>query len=100
MAALQQLREKILKTSGCATTLGFGPRFQHSTGQLHKGGANNGLFIQIVADSVQDAEIPNEGMTFAILERAQALGDFEALIAKERRAIRLNLGSKRIEDLF
>ncbi len=91
---LQSVREEILKQTTCATTLGFGPRFQHSTGQLHKGGANNGVFIQLVANSAQDAEIPNEGMTFAILERAQALGDFEALMAVNRRAIRIDLGNQ------
>ncbi len=92
LGSLQAVREQILMQSGCATTLGFGPRFQHSTGQLHKGGANNGVFIQIVANSPQDAEIPNEDITFAVLERAQALGDFEALLAVDRRAIRIDLG--------
>ena len=92
LAQLQAFREKILKTTNCATTLGFGPRFQHSTGQLHKGGANNGVFLQLVADAPRDAEIPGEGMSFATFERAQALGDFEALLAMDRRAIRLNLG--------
>lgn len=89
---LQAVRKQILDLSGCATTLGFGPRFQHSTGQLHKGGANNGVFVQLVANCPEDAEIPNEGMTFAVLERAQALGDFEALLAMDRRAIRIDLG--------
>jgi transaldolase/glucose-6-phosphate isomerase len=91
---LQSLRKEILKQTACATTLGFGPRFQHSTGQLHKGGANNGVFIQIVANSPTDVEIPNEGMTFAVLERAQALGDFEALMAVNRRAVRIDLGNQ------
>ena len=99
-ADLQNVRAWILKETQCATTLGFGPRFQHSTGQLHKGGANNGLFIQLIADAPQDIEIPNEGITFSILEKAQALGDFEALLAKERRAIRINLGSKAVTDLL
>ncbi len=90
---LQSVRKQILDLSGCATTLGFGPRFQHSTGQLHKGGANNGVFVQLVANCPEDAEIPNEGMTFSVLERAQALGDFEALLAMERRAIRIDLGA-------
>ncbi len=99
LEALQAFREEILTATNCATTLGFGPRFQHSTGQLHKGGANNGVFIQIVADSPRDAEIPGEGMTFATFERAQALGDFEALLAMERRALRLNLGNAPLEIL-
>ena len=72
---LQNLRSVILRTTGCATTAGFGPRYLHSTGQMHKGGPNSGLFIQIVADQQKDLEIPNEGLSFGILERAQALGD-------------------------
>ena len=58
-----------------ATTLGYGPRFQHSTGQLHKGGANNGVFIQLVADDQVDVPIPDEPYTFSVLKSAQALGD-------------------------
>ena len=58
---------------GLATTVGFGPRFLHSTGQLHKGGANNGLFLVITADPVQDVEIPQEGLSFGTLEHGQAL---------------------------
>lgn len=85
----QNLRSMILRTTGCATTLGFGPRFQHSTGQLHKGGTNNGLFIQIVADYQEDEEIPNEDLSFRVLERAQALGDLESLTANQRRVIRI-----------
>ncbi len=87
--SLQKLRAGIATASGCATTLGFGPRFQHSTGQLHKGGTNNGLFIQIVSDSNEDYVIPNENMTFGILERAQSLGDLESLTVNGRRAIRI-----------
>ena len=97
--SLQAFREDILTATNCATTLGFGPRFQHSTGQLHKGGANNGVFIQIVADSPRDAEIPGEGMSFATFERAQALGDFEALLAMDRRALRINLKKAPLEIL-
>ena len=88
-AWLQNLRGIILRSTGCATTLGFGPRFQHSTGQLHKGGTNNGLFIQIVADYDEDIEIPNEDLSFIVLERAQALGDLESLTANGRRVLRL-----------
>jgi transaldolase/glucose-6-phosphate isomerase len=88
---LQKLRKAIQKMTGVATTLGFGPRFLHSTGQLHKGGADNGVFIQITADPSQDLDIPEEGITFGVLERAQALGDLEALQARGRRAIRVHL---------
>jgi transaldolase / glucose-6-phosphate isomerase len=88
---LQRLRLAIRKRTGLATTVGFGPRFLHSTGQLHKGGANNGLYLQITAEPVQDLAIPGWGLTFGIIERAQALGDLEALLAHERRAIRVHL---------
>ena len=92
-ASLTALRSAIRQHTHCATTVGFGPRFLHSTGQLHKGGADNGLFIQITADPAADAEIPTENMSFGTLERAQALGDFEALLARERRALRIHLPS-------
>lgn len=100
ITALQNLRRTILETTKCAVTLGFGPRFQHSTGQLHKGGKNNGLFIQLVADCPQDAEIPNENLSFAVLERAQALGDFESLMANNRKAVRIDLDGKSIDSLI
>ncbi len=97
---LQKLRKMILDRTGCATTLGFGPRFLHSTGQLHKGGANNGVFLQITASPPEDLEIPNMGITFGTLELAQALGDLEALLSRGRRAIRVHLTVGRIEDLL
>jgi hypothetical protein len=75
-----------------ATTLGYGPRFLHSTGQLHKGGANNGLFIQITADDAHDLPIPGEPYSFSVLKQAQALGDLHSLVSKQRRVLRLNLG--------
>lgn len=90
-AALTELRLKLRAQTGCATTVGFGPRFLHSTGQLHKGGAENGLFLQITADSTSDFDIPGQGMTFGTLERAQALGDYEALAARSRRILRVHL---------
>jgi transaldolase/glucose-6-phosphate isomerase len=89
---LQTLRKYILQESGRATTLGFGPRFLHSTGQLHKGGANNGVFIQITQDDPSDLPIPGLDYSFGVLARAQALGDLEALLARDRRAIRIHLG--------
>jgi transaldolase/glucose-6-phosphate isomerase len=88
---LTRLRESILSEVSVATTLGFGPRFLHSTGQLHKGGPDSGVFIQITADVAEDIEIPNEGMTFGVLEKAQYLGDFEALQARNRRLIRIHM---------
>ena len=90
---LDSLRLSIQQKTGLATTLGFGPRFLHSTGQLHKGGANNGLFIQITTDVETDIEIPTQGMSFGTLERAQALGDYAALDASGRRVLRLHVAS-------
>jgi transaldolase/glucose-6-phosphate isomerase len=92
-AALAKLRFAIGVKTGCATTVGFGPRFLHSTGQIHKGGPDSGLFLQITAEPTEDLEIPGQGMSFGILERAQALGDYEALAARGRRILRLNLSS-------
>jgi len=88
---LTRLRGNILSEFKTATTLGFGPRFLHSTGQLHKGGPKKGVFVQITADPSEDVEIPNQDMTFAVLEKAQALGDYEALESRGRRLIRIHL---------
>jgi transaldolase/glucose-6-phosphate isomerase len=90
-AKLTALRERILKDTGKATTLGFGPRFLHSTGQLHKGGANNGLFLQITQADAEDLAIPDADYSFSVLARAQSLGDLDALKSRDRRAIRINL---------
>jgi transaldolase/glucose-6-phosphate isomerase len=90
---LTELRLAIREKTGCATTLGFGPRFLHSTGQLHKGGPDSGFFLQITSEPVEDLRIPGQKMSFGILERCQALGDFEALAARNRRILRLHLSS-------
>ena len=74
-----------------ATTFGYGPRYLHSTGQLHKGGPNRGLFIQVTADPRQDLPVPGEPYTFSTLIRAQADGDLLALHKHGRRAIRLHI---------
>jgi transaldolase/glucose-6-phosphate isomerase len=89
--ALQALRVAIRAKTGSAVTAGFGPRFQHSTGQLHKGGPKNALFIQITADPAVDMEVPTQGLTFGTLIRAQALGDYEALIEAGRKVLRVHL---------
>ena len=93
MDALQALRVAIREKTKCAVSAGFGPRFQHSTGQFHKGGPNKGLFLQVVYDAANDFEIPTQGMTFGTLIRAQALGDYEALVAAGRRTLRVLLSS-------
>jgi len=91
--ALQKMRIAIRAKTGNAVTAGFGPRFQHSTGQFHKGGPKNALFLVLTAEPDKDFEIPTEGMTFGTLIRAQALGDFDALIEAKRKAIRIHLPS-------
>jgi len=91
--ALQNMRVAICAKTGNAVTAGFGPRFQHSTGQFHKGGPKNALFIQITAEPALDMEIPTEGLTFGTLIRAQALGDYEALVESGRKVLRVHLSS-------
>ena len=102
---LQKFRTKIQKEYKVATTVGFGPRFLHSTGQLHKGDAGNGLFIQIVSQNKTDVDIPNEAgdeksdMTFNVLVNAQALGDRAALLENKRNVIRFDISEKITEDI-
>jgi len=92
-AELQKLRTDILDRYRVATTFGFGPRYLHSTGQLHKGGADNGAFIIVTCDHSPDLAVPDAAYTFGSLERAQALGDFASLSAKGRRVVRFNAAS-------
>ncbi|MDQ6932582.1 MAG: bifunctional transaldolase/phosoglucose isomerase [Candidatus Eremiobacteraeota bacterium] len=95
---LQTLRTGIRDAFKVATTVGFGPRFLHSTGQLHKGGPNTGVFLQFTADPPYDMQIP--GMVkFGLLERAQALGDFESLDKRQRRGARIHIIGKSDEAL-
>jgi transaldolase/glucose-6-phosphate isomerase len=92
-AILTELRQALRQMAGYATTVGFGPRYLHSTGQMHKGGPDTGLFLQITVDPEKDLGIPGQKMSFGTLERGQALGDYEALAARGRRILRLNLKS-------
>jgi transaldolase / glucose-6-phosphate isomerase len=93
-AALQRLRTAIRDHRKVATTLGFGPRFLHSTGQLHKGGPNTGVFIQITCDDSEDVAIPGQPFTFSVLKRAQAAGDLQSLRSHGRRVIRLHVSGE------
>jgi len=89
---LQQMRMKLRNKLKVATTLGYGPRYMHSTGQLHKGGPNRGVYIMFTYEAEDDLPIPGKEYGFAILQRAQALGDFRSLNDKNRRVIRVHLG--------
>jgi transaldolase/glucose-6-phosphate isomerase len=92
-APLQSMRHAVRDAYKVATTLGYGPRFLHSTGQLHKGGPNRGVFLQITADDANDLAIPAAPYSFGVLKDAQAQGDFEVLARRERRALRIHLGA-------
>jgi transaldolase/glucose-6-phosphate isomerase len=81
-----------------ATTTGYGPRFLHSTGQLHKGGPTSGLFRQLV-DAPDELPIPEAGHGFGELIRAQAVGDYLALVERGRRVLRVRLGEDRYTGL-
>jgi transaldolase/glucose-6-phosphate isomerase len=91
-AELQALRHAVRDALGVATTVGYGPRFLHSTGQLHKGGPPSGVFLQITADPREDVEIPGQRFSFGVLASAQARGDFEVLAGRGRRLLRAHLG--------
>jgi transaldolase / glucose-6-phosphate isomerase len=92
-AALSRLRAALLECTNVATTFGFGPRFLHSTGQLHKGGPNTGLFLQIVDRPNVDVPVPGTDYTFGTVIRAQSVGDYQALRQKGRRVLRVDLGA-------
>ena len=91
-ALLARIRVAIRERTGVATTAGYGPRFLHSTGQLHKGGPDSGVYVQLTADDPNDIQIPGESYTFGTLKRAQALGDLRSLQSRARRVVRLHLG--------
>lgn len=91
--ALQNVRLAVTAATGAATTVGVGPRYLHSTGQYHKGGPDTGVFVVITGEDATETEIPGAGYSFAVLKRAQALGDVQALAAHSRRVIRLHLGA-------
>jgi transaldolase / glucose-6-phosphate isomerase len=89
---IQKIRMHLRDATRCATTTGYGPRFLHSTGQLHKGGPASGVFLQLTAPDSRDVEIPGEPYSFSTLKQAQALGDFRSLSTRARRALRVDLG--------
>jgi RpiB/LacA/LacB family sugar-phosphate isomerase len=96
---LQELRTLLRDRLRVATTVGFGPRYLHSTGQLHKGGRANGLFLQITGEDKDDMAIPGSGYGFATLKAAQALGDLQTLRDAGRRVVRVHLTGKQPQAL-
>jgi len=90
---LQAMRRQLRARFGVATCVGFGPRFLHSTGQAYKGGPNSGVFLQITCAEATDLPVPGHDYTFGVVKAAQARGDFEVLVARERRVLRVHLGT-------
>ncbi len=100
---LEALRQVICRRTGMATTVGIGPRFLHSTGQMHKGGPNSGLYIQLLKEPSYDMDIPGtqgtHALSFGTLQAAQAMGDAEALKKEGRQILRVQLGREPIAAL-
>jgi hypothetical protein len=90
-AAITELRQQLRDRTKCTTTFGYGPRYLHSTGQYHKGGPPNGLFIQLFQPAEEDIEIPEAGYTFEHLKSAQALGDMQTLRAHGLDVVRIDV---------
>lgn len=97
--ALLALRDKIMNKTKRSVLFGYGPRYLHSTGQLHKGDGNNGVFLIVSVDPKQDIKIPGQKYTFGQLCNAQALGDFQALQEKGRRVVKLHLTQPLLENI-
>jgi transaldolase / glucose-6-phosphate isomerase len=98
-AAVADLRAAIRARTGCTTTFGYGPRFLHSTGQMHKGGPPTGLFLQVVHDGEEDVEIPEAGYSFGHLKNAQAVGDLQTLRNHGLKAVQVRLEGDPVEGL-
>ena len=96
---IDHIRRQVAEKYGIATTAGFGPRYLHSTGQLHKGGPNSGLFLQLTADHATEIPIPGRPYNLNALADAQAAGDLQALRNRGRRAIRIHLGQDPAAEL-
>jgi len=99
LSNFSKIRKQLTKKYKTPTTLGFGPRFLHSTGQLHKGGKNNGHFLVITREKSLDLPIPHEGITFGALQNAQAIGDVRALEKMSRHVMWIHLKQKNIDEL-
>jgi transaldolase/glucose-6-phosphate isomerase len=92
-AALSQMRHAVRDSKRVATCLGFGPRFQHSTGQAYKGGPNSGVFLQVTSEEAHDLPVPGQKYTFGVVKLAAARGDLAVLAERGRRLLRIHLGS-------
>ncbi|MFN3420066.1 MAG: bifunctional transaldolase/phosoglucose isomerase [Pyrinomonadaceae bacterium] len=99
MALCNEIRRVVLERTGNATCLGFGPRFLHSTGQAYKGGPNTGVFLQITADDEFDLPVPGQKFTFGVVKSAQARGDFQVLLDRHRRALRVHIAGSVADGL-
>ncbi|PJF34678.1 MAG: transaldolase [Candidatus Thermofonsia Clade 1 bacterium] len=99
IAQLETLRRQLRHVLRRAVTLGFGPRYLHSTGQLHKAGCDKGVFLQLTVDDPEALPIPNLPYSFSVLKQAQAEGDYEALQSRGRRIVRLHLGADPMRGL-
>ena len=97
--ALQTMRHAVRDKRRVATCLGFGPRFLHSTGQAYKGGPNSGVFLQITCEDATDLPVPGQRYTFGVVKAAQARGDFQVLLERDRRALRVHLGKDVVAGL-
>lgn len=97
---LQRLRTALLKQKPVSTTFGYGPRFLHSTGQLHKGGPDSGIFLQLVDETNTSPEIPEQNHTFSELLQAQSSGDYQALKKQNRTILRINLGKTPLQNML
>jgi transaldolase/glucose-6-phosphate isomerase len=97
--ALQKIRQGVRDIRRVATCLEFGPRFLHSTGQAYKGGPNKGVFLQITCDDAIDLPVPGRKYTFGVVKAAQARGDFDVLVERDRRALRAHLGADVVAGL-
>ncbi|TMB90142.1 MAG: hypothetical protein E6J37_01530 [Chloroflexi bacterium] len=91
-AALGAIRKTVRDRTRLATTAGYGPRFLHSTGQLHKGGPKSGLFLQVVQDDTRDVAIPGQPFSFSVLKQSQSLGDLRSLTSRRLPVLRVTLG--------
>jgi glucose-6-phosphate isomerase/transaldolase/glucose-6-phosphate isomerase len=93
-AAIAAIRTAVRDNTKMATTAGYGPRFLHSTGQLHKGGPKTGLFLQVVQQDSKDVPIPGQPYSFSILKQAQSLGDLQSLSSRRLPVVRVSLGKE------